>query len=324
MGRAGSPLLLAAVWGVGAAKVLAGLLALALVMPWVRAFPRWMLLAAGWGGAVLLTLYGGVLVAVEALVVGGLISPSGPVDWFALKWHLFLWDPWFLLWGVFLGAAAGTTPATGVVAGEPGSTGPEERGRQVGSPTRVSGRYKPASKRLTTRARTPCASGSGRSPTAASAPMAPSSARPTRESQPRHARNVSENQVHGYCAPPRRKVEPHEKDHAQRPDPAPQPTGPCPLARRHEDTNRGLPVGSPIRVLYTAWSGKRRSVRARQQGAKGPLRLGNLARPSANRQVEDRLCQGRHARAHDQGDAHPLHDLCLDEDQAQNGGQQAG
>lgn len=105
MGRAASPVLLVLVWGVGFAKVLAGLLALALVMPWGRVFPRWMMLAAGWGGASVLTLYGGVLVAVQALVVGGIIVPSGAVDWNALQWHLFLWDPWFLLWGVLLGVA---------------------------------------------------------------------------------------------------------------------------------------------------------------------------------------------------------------------------
>lgn len=106
MGRAGSLTLMAAVWGVGVAKVFAGLLALALVRPWGRKLPRWALLAAGWGGAFLLTLYGGVLVAVEALVVGGIVVPSGTVDWFALRWHLFVWDPWFFLWGVCLGAAA--------------------------------------------------------------------------------------------------------------------------------------------------------------------------------------------------------------------------
>ncbi len=104
MGRAGSPTLTALVWGVGTLKAIAGLLAL--VMPWRRISPRWMVLAAGWGGATLLTLYGGVLVAVEALVVGGVIVPSGPVDWTALRWHLFLWDPWFLVWGVLLGVAA--------------------------------------------------------------------------------------------------------------------------------------------------------------------------------------------------------------------------
>jgi hypothetical protein len=106
MGRAASPLLSVVVWGVGTAKVAAGLLALALVMPWGRMFPRWAMLAAGWGGATLLALYGGVLVTVEALVVGGITVPSGPVDWTALKWHLFLWDPWFFGWGVLLGVAA--------------------------------------------------------------------------------------------------------------------------------------------------------------------------------------------------------------------------
>jgi hypothetical protein len=106
MGRAASPVLSAVLWGVGVAKALAGLLALALVMPWGRVFPRWTMLAAGWGGATVLTLYGGVLVTVQALVVGGVIVPSGPVDWHALRWHLFLWDPWFFLWGVLLGVAA--------------------------------------------------------------------------------------------------------------------------------------------------------------------------------------------------------------------------
>lgn len=28
------------------------------------------------------------------------------VDWYALRWHLLLWDPWFLVWGLLLGAAA--------------------------------------------------------------------------------------------------------------------------------------------------------------------------------------------------------------------------
>lgn len=107
MGRAASPLLSVAVWGAGIAKVLAGLLAL--VMPWGRwgvMFPRWAMLTAGWGGATVLTLYGGVFVAVQALVVGGVVTPSGPVDWTALRGHLFLWDPWFFLWGVMLGVAA--------------------------------------------------------------------------------------------------------------------------------------------------------------------------------------------------------------------------
>jgi hypothetical protein len=53
-----------------------------------------------------LTVYGGLLVAVGALVLTGLVSPSGPVDRTALRWHVLLWDLWFLVWGLMLGAAA--------------------------------------------------------------------------------------------------------------------------------------------------------------------------------------------------------------------------
>jgi len=34
------------------------------------------------------------------------ITPSGPVDEHALRWHVFVWDLWFLVWGVALGIAA--------------------------------------------------------------------------------------------------------------------------------------------------------------------------------------------------------------------------
>lgn len=53
-----------------------------------------------------LTCYGGLLVAVGAMVLGGLISPAGPVDRTALRWHVLLWDLWFLVWGLLLGVAA--------------------------------------------------------------------------------------------------------------------------------------------------------------------------------------------------------------------------
>lgn|SRR5215216_266005 len=106
LGRARDQGIIALVLATGVLKVVAGVLALALVRPWGRALPRRVLLAAAWGGALLLTLYGGVLVTVEGLVVGGVITPPGPVDWRALRWHLFLWDPWFLVWGLLLGVAA--------------------------------------------------------------------------------------------------------------------------------------------------------------------------------------------------------------------------
>jgi hypothetical protein len=39
-------------------------------------------------------------------VVAGVIPASPTADWTALRWHAFFWDPWFLLWGILLGAAA--------------------------------------------------------------------------------------------------------------------------------------------------------------------------------------------------------------------------
>ena len=36
----------------------------------------------------------------------GAINPAGPVDRTALRWHVLLWDLWFLIWGLLLGVAA--------------------------------------------------------------------------------------------------------------------------------------------------------------------------------------------------------------------------
>jgi hypothetical protein len=92
--------------GAGVLKVAGGLLALALVRPWGRAIPRRLLGGVAWSASVVLTGYGGLLVAVGAMVLTGLISPAGPVDRTALRWHVLLWDLWFLVWGLLLGVAA--------------------------------------------------------------------------------------------------------------------------------------------------------------------------------------------------------------------------
>jgi hypothetical protein len=44
-----------------------------------------------------LTLYCGALVAVGAVALTGVLGE--PADPTALRWHVLLWDPWFLLWG---------------------------------------------------------------------------------------------------------------------------------------------------------------------------------------------------------------------------------
>jgi hypothetical protein len=87
----------------GLLKVAGGLLALA--RPWGRVVPRGLLLGAAWAASAVLTAYGGLLVAVGALVLTGVISPSGPVDRTALRWHVLVWDLWFLVWGLLLGVA---------------------------------------------------------------------------------------------------------------------------------------------------------------------------------------------------------------------------
>jgi Protein of unknown function (DUF3995) len=71
------------------------------------------------GGAGL-ALYGGVLVIAGGLALAGVGDSSGR-DEYALRWHVFFWDPWFFVWGVALalgavrarrqgGAAAALTP----------------------------------------------------------------------------------------------------------------------------------------------------------------------------------------------------------------------
>lgn len=82
------------------AKVVAGLLALAVAARRVR-FRR-LLLVLGSAGGLLLTVYGALLVAVGALVLTDVLRPDGPVDRRVLTWHVALWDAWFVVWGVAL------------------------------------------------------------------------------------------------------------------------------------------------------------------------------------------------------------------------------
>jgi hypothetical protein len=105
LGRSRDPAGVALGIGAGVLKVAGALLALALVRHW-RAIPPRLLGGAAWAASVVLTAYGGLLVAVGALVLTGLISPSGAVDRTALRWHVLLWDLWFLVWGLLLGVAA--------------------------------------------------------------------------------------------------------------------------------------------------------------------------------------------------------------------------
>jgi hypothetical protein len=52
-----------------------------------------------------LVLYGGASVVAGILVLSGAVHPPGPVDRNALRWHVELWDLWFLVWGLLLAVA---------------------------------------------------------------------------------------------------------------------------------------------------------------------------------------------------------------------------
>jgi len=85
-----------------AAKVAGGLLALALVRHWGRMIPRIWLLIASAAVSVVLVVYGGLNVLGGALVLSDAYHPSGTVDRTALRWHLGVWDMWFLVWGILM------------------------------------------------------------------------------------------------------------------------------------------------------------------------------------------------------------------------------
>jgi hypothetical protein len=101
-GGAGAVLVLSLVVAIKAAG---GLLALALIGPPRPWRPRRELFIVAMAGSAVLVLYGMVQVAAEILVETGAITPRAP-DFVALRWHLGLWDLWFLIWGLLLMIAA--------------------------------------------------------------------------------------------------------------------------------------------------------------------------------------------------------------------------
>lgn len=88
-----------------AVKLVGVVLSLALVRAWGRRLPQQPLIRVALAAAAVLTVYGGLLVVVGALALLGLFGPP-PVHTTALRWHVLVWDPWFLLWGLLLGTAA--------------------------------------------------------------------------------------------------------------------------------------------------------------------------------------------------------------------------
>jgi hypothetical protein len=141
MARRGGPAAVALGLVATVLKTAGGLLALALVSSWGRVIPRVWLLACSAAASVVLVLYGGLLVIVGALVLSGAVHPAGAVDRTALRWHVLVWDLWFLVWGVLLALAAVAhwrgAPATPSPLGPADTTTPVCRWR-ISSPSTTS------------------------------------------------------------------------------------------------------------------------------------------------------------------------------------------
>ena len=104
LSREGSLAAYAAVWLTGVLKVAGALLALALTEQWgSRVLPRRLLLVTGAVSSAVLILYGAGEIFVQLLVVGGVIDTPAGVNWKGFHGHLYLWDPWFAVWGLLLG-----------------------------------------------------------------------------------------------------------------------------------------------------------------------------------------------------------------------------
>ena len=116
LARERAPASLALSAAVTIAKLVGGALSLALVQRWGRRLPPLLLERVALTGAAVLTLYGGLLVVVGALALAGAFGPP-TTDLTALRWHVAVWDLWFLLWGLLLGTAALEHRRAGPVGG---------------------------------------------------------------------------------------------------------------------------------------------------------------------------------------------------------------
>ena len=104
--RSASAAVVLAVWCSVGLKVIAAVLPLLAVGAGAaRVRRRYLIRALACVEAAILTVYGLNLTAVGLLVQAGLIGTPASADHRALAWHAYLWDPWFLVWGLLVTAA---------------------------------------------------------------------------------------------------------------------------------------------------------------------------------------------------------------------------
>jgi hypothetical protein len=105
LGRDRKAAVLAAVWGAAVLKLIAAVLPLMAVRAHGYGRRGRLLWRLAWLEAGILVLYGSVLSVAGWLVQAGVVHAGAGADHRALAWHAYLWDPWFLVWGLLIAAA---------------------------------------------------------------------------------------------------------------------------------------------------------------------------------------------------------------------------
>jgi hypothetical protein len=103
--RAGSAILVLAVWAAVVIKTVAAVLPLLALRRVTSSGWNHAVSLSAWIEAGILTVYGLVLTVVDLLVQAGAIHSRAGADHRALAWHAYLWDPWFLIWGLLVAGA---------------------------------------------------------------------------------------------------------------------------------------------------------------------------------------------------------------------------
>jgi len=103
--RTREPGLVLVVWAAAVLKVVAAVLPLVALHRLTWAGWNRLVWVLSWLAATILTFYGVVTTAAGLLVLWGVIGLSAGADHRTLIWYAYLWDPWFLVWGLLAAAA---------------------------------------------------------------------------------------------------------------------------------------------------------------------------------------------------------------------------
>lgn len=105
LARSSGPVVLLGSWLVVLVKVVAAALPIVVVRELVPSSARRAATGLAWTAGAVLVAYGSVLTMSGLAIHAGVLHPGAHADRRALAWHAFLWDPWFLVWGLFVVAA---------------------------------------------------------------------------------------------------------------------------------------------------------------------------------------------------------------------------